>query len=52
VFVGESDLMMPKEEGERLNKYLVNSKLVVKNGSHFNVFTKDDLKTVDIFLEN
>lgn len=51
IFAGEHDLLMPKEEGERLHKLLKNSYLVVNDGEHFDVITDKDLSTVDKFLE-
>lgn len=52
IFSGEGDMLMPKERGEELHRLLVNSRMVVNRGEHFNVFGPKDLKTVEEFLED
>lgn len=52
IFIGEGDLMMPKEKGEELKKLLVNSELIINRGEHFNVFGPKDLVTVEKFLKS
>lgn len=51
IFSGDNDLLMPKAGGEKLRNLLINSKLVINSGSHFDTFTRDDLDTVDKFLQ-
>lgn len=51
IFSGEGDLMMPREKGEELHRLLINSKLIINKGEHFNVFGEKDLKTVEEFLD-
>ncbi len=50
IYSGRKDPLMPRERGEELHKLLVNSKLIINNGVHFNVFGEKDLKTVDEFI--
>lgn len=50
IFSGENDLMMPKEKGDELHRLLVNSRLIINKGEHFNVFGHKDLETVEEFL--
>lgn len=50
IFNGEKDLMMPAERGEMVHKLLRNSKLIINDGEHFDVFTSNDLPEIDTFL--
>jgi esterase/lipase len=50
IIAGENDLLMPKRGSEMLAKLLVNSKLIVNNGSHLNVFNKESLGHIDKFI--
>lgn len=50
IFSGRDDLMMPLEKGRELNDLLENSKLIINDGEHFNVFSEKDLETVEAFL--
>lgn len=50
IFSGENDLMMPKEKGVELKNLLINSRLIVNQGEHFNVFSDKDLQIVEEFL--
>ncbi len=50
IFTGENDILMPKSCGEEIQKYLSNCELVIKNGSHFNIFGEEDLQKLNEFL--
>ncbi len=47
---GKHDLIMPQEAGNLLHNYLVNSRLIITDGYHFNVFSDENLKDIDQFL--
>ena len=51
IFAGKNDILMPLAETQKL-KIISGSKLFVTNGSHFNVFTKRNLKQLEDFLES
>ena len=51
IFAGKNDILMPLVETQKL-KMISGSKLYVTKGSHFNVFTKRNLKQLEDFLEN
>lgn len=50
IFNGKKDLFMPEERGKTLQKLLVNSKLIINDEEHFNVFTEADLPEVEKFV--
>ncbi len=47
---GKEDMLMTSDGGTELYGLLRNSKLVVNNGSHFNVLEKLDLSTIEDFI--
>jgi len=51
IYNGKKDLFMPAERGEELHKLLTNSRLIINNGEHFDVFTEENLKEWDQFIE-
>jgi esterase/lipase len=51
IFAGKNDILMPLAETQRL-RIISGSKLYVTHGSHFNVFTKRNLKQLKTFLES
>jgi pimeloyl-ACP methyl ester carboxylesterase len=51
IFAGHNDPMMPTNLGEKLHKLLVNSQLMLNEGGHFNVFTENNFKDLDKFLQ-
>jgi len=50
VFSGEHDDLMPLYLGKYLNQLLPNSRLIITSGSLYNVFTKDNLTDIGLFL--
>lgn len=50
ILVGSKDMLMPKELGEYMHKTLLNSKLIINDGEHFNVIGEKDLPEVSKFL--
>ena len=51
IFGGNRDSLMPLVEVRKLKRLIKGSKLYVTHGSHFNVFTKRNLKQLEGFLE-
>lgn len=52
IFTSDNDLVMPSGLGEELHKLLINSEIIISNGGHFNVFTKNNFQDIDKFLNN
>lgn len=52
VINGKFDVLMGASQGKALSVLLSNNKYIENTRSHFNVFTKNDLKHLDEFLQN
>lgn len=50
IFSGRKDELMPESGGELMHKIMPNSKLVIRDGDHFNVFISSDLSTLGEFV--
>jgi len=50
IFSSVNDFWIPISEGEKLKAMLKNSKLIITQGTHFNVFTKENFADIDNFL--
>ncbi len=50
IFSGKNDLMMPGNSKENLHSLLVNSREIINDGGHFEVFTDKNFQDVDKFL--
>ncbi len=50
IFAGGSDSMMPVKLSEEMNSLIRNSKLIISNRLHYDVFTKTDYRYLDEFL--
>ena len=50
IISGKNDLLMPKSGAVKLGQLLVNSELLVNDGSHLNVFNKENLDHIDKFI--
>ena len=51
IYCSKNDHFLPLTVWKKLHEFLINSKLITKDGEHFNVFEESDLKTVDEFLK-
>jgi esterase/lipase len=50
IFSGKNDLMMPGNSKENLHSLLVNSREIINDGGHFEVFTDKNFQDLDKFL--
>jgi len=50
IFTGSNDVLMTKNNAMQLSKLIVNSKVYLSKGSHFNSFTPKDLPIIDSFI--
>lgn len=51
IFTSDNDSLMPSSLGKSLGDFIPKSKIIFTKGSHFEVFTHNNFKDIDRFLE-